>query len=573
MPQPPPAPSLPPRPTRQGDFEFFLETKDYRGAMDHCTGLGQGVHLATIDTKAENDLVLSLCEPNECWIGFNDMRQEGTWEWVDGTPASPAQFPRNVYPWNLGEPNGNGSDHADGAYVYPTSNIWVVPGSWDDDDTAKERSFVCRYGAAMRPPPPSPPPPRPADSPPFHFHGEKLAYEAAEQACVAEGKHLAAIHTMDENEQVLALCFDQDCWIGYNDQEQESTWAFTDGSAANFSSFPGGVAPWNPGEPNGKADEATDGAYMYTTTSNWVRAGTWDDDDITHLKPYVCRDVPSPPPSPPPPQPPPTPPSPLPPPPPPSPPPPPPSPPPPSPPSSPPPRPLTLGPFHFRGEKLAYEAAEQACVSEGKHLASIHTPEENEQVLLVCGRDAQCWIGYNDIVNETVWVFTDGSAANFSDFAAGVAPWNPGEPNGKGHEKTDGAYMYTSSNGWVTEGKWDDTDISEKKEFVCRDPPPSPPAASAGMPLADSGGGGGGAVVFWLLFLASLAGCGYCARTRHLAGKPIVPTEVWAILPTRRAPPHAVQFDRETPRMAPEYTPPVAPAVSGIPLENPTVQE
>ena len=33
---------------------------------------------------------------------------------------------------------------------------------------------------------------------------------------------------------------------------------------------------------------------MYPSTNNWVKAGTWDDDDIAHLRPFVCRDRPPP---------------------------------------------------------------------------------------------------------------------------------------------------------------------------------------------------------------------------------------------------------------------------------------
>ena len=71
-------------------------------------------------------------------------------------------------------------------------------------------------------------------------------------------------------------------------------WAWSDGSAADFSTFPDGVAPWNPGEPNGHTwggAEApnSDGAYMFPRTNEWVKAGTWDDNDITTAKPFVCR--------------------------------------------------------------------------------------------------------------------------------------------------------------------------------------------------------------------------------------------------------------------------------------------
>jgi hypothetical protein len=96
----------------------------------------------------------------------------------------------------------------------------------------------------------------------FTLHAQQLNWTAAEASCVLQGGHLASVHSMAENSLVSSLCASDECWIGFNDIANEGIWIFSDGSVANFSSFPGGVAPWNPGEPNGKADEATDGAYM-----------------------------------------------------------------------------------------------------------------------------------------------------------------------------------------------------------------------------------------------------------------------------------------------------------------------
>ena len=71
---------------------------------------------------------------------------------------------------------------------------------------------------------------------------------------------------MEENEIIHRLCGPRPCWIGFNDIKVEKTWEWSDGTPADFSQFPGGEAPWNPGEPNGHSfgdyDEKTDGAYM-----------------------------------------------------------------------------------------------------------------------------------------------------------------------------------------------------------------------------------------------------------------------------------------------------------------------
>ena len=101
-----------------------------------------------------------------------------------------------------------------------------------------------------------------------------LNWTAAEAHCVTLGGHLASAHSMAENAILASLCGDEECWIGFNDIDVEGTWRWIDGSIANFSSFPGGVAPWNPGEPNGLANERTDGAYIYPCVAQPLLAPT-----------------------------------------------------------------------------------------------------------------------------------------------------------------------------------------------------------------------------------------------------------------------------------------------------------
>ena len=141
-----------------GPLSFFPEKKNYTDASAHCVGAGG--HLASVHTPAENAVLADLCSAEECWIGFNDIEEEGLWVWKDGTDADFSKFPGGNPPWNPGEPNGQAWEKTDGAYVYPATNKWVQAGTWDDDDIAKKKSFVCRFADApwAPPPPPSPPP-------------------------------------------------------------------------------------------------------------------------------------------------------------------------------------------------------------------------------------------------------------------------------------------------------------------------------------------------------------------------------------------------------------------------------
>ena len=272
-----------------GPFLFFSNPKlNFTSAESHCMSLG--FHLASAHTPEENAKLTSLCnaENAECWIGLNDIEQEGSWVWAAGVAPDFSAFPDQKAPWQPGEPNGLPWEKTDGAYVYPASNAWVTAGAWDDDDIAIERAFVCRTTDAhpWRPSSP-PPPPRPTQIGPFKLVERKAGWAAAESECELLEGHLASIHSHGENEAVLELCEPNECWIGLHDvdrhwvtdSEYESHWVWADGAAADFNA-------WNPGEPNGQPGEPTTGAYMYPAANPWVVGGSWDDDDVGQERVY-----------------------------------------------------------------------------------------------------------------------------------------------------------------------------------------------------------------------------------------------------------------------------------------------
>ena len=361
------------RSSLRGAVTLYSEPLPWSSAEASC--VTHGGNLASIHSMEDNALISALCGSEECWIGFNDIAQEGTWVFSDGSAANFSQFPGGVAPWNPGEPNGRAEEATDGAYMYPSTNEWVVPGSWDDDDITVPRPYVCRHPPMPLPSPPPPLPPRPTRAGDFQFVAQALAYTPAEAHCKELGGHLASVRSLEENSMIRDLCAPMECWIGFNDRDQEGsgrtlthpvferqayptlprpancsgTWKWTDGSDPfDFSQFPGGVAPWNLNEPNGQAFSTSDGAYIYPSTNAWVRllpsytlqpatvqileigaqvvAGSWDDDDTSNARASVCRVSPLPP--------------------------------------SPalPPRPTTEGPFSYVAEPADYAAAEAYCI-------------------------------------------------------------------------------------------------------------------------------------------------------------------------------------------------------------------
>lgn len=122
--------------------------------------------------------------------------------------------------------------------------------------------------------------------------------------------------------------------------------------------------------------------------------------------------------------------------------------------------------FEYFDQPLPWAEAEAACVVRGGHLASLHSTRENLLAHALCSE--ACWIGFTDATYEGIWIWSDGSGFNFSQYPDNRPPWNPGEPNGRTHETTDAAYMYPRSNAWVTAGRWDDDDMRKRKPFLCK---------------------------------------------------------------------------------------------------------
>ena len=206
---------------------------------------------------------------------------------------------------------------------------------------------------------------------PFTYVKTPTKWKDAEAYCVARGGHLASIQSPAENAAVKNLCNGETCWIGFNDISVEKGWVWTDGSHVDQNTFPVGATgtlnyPWAVGEPNGKPEEKTDVAYMYPS-------GEWDDTAADEKHPFVCRHSMV--------------------------------------------RPAPL-PFVFVSDVRPWHEAETYCVAMGGHLASINSPAENAAVQELC-RGEHCWIGYNDIEKERVWVWNDGAHSRIT--AAGEA--------------------------------------------------------------------------------------------------------------------------------------------------------
>ena len=63
-------------------------------------------HLVSISDEIENDFLGSIVNQNLVWIGLNDIDEEGSWQWVDGTNVE-------FFNWRSDQPNGSNQNCVD----------------------------------------------------------------------------------------------------------------------------------------------------------------------------------------------------------------------------------------------------------------------------------------------------------------------------------------------------------------------------------------------------------------------------------------------------------------------------
>uniref|UniRef100_A0AC34FSW1 C-type lectin domain-containing protein n=1 Tax=Panagrolaimus sp. ES5 TaxID=591445 RepID=A0AC34FSW1_9BILA len=81
--------------------------------------------------------------------------------------------------------------------------------------------------------------------------------------------------------------------------------------------------------------------------------------------------------------------------------------------------------YFVREEVASWEENENWCFSQGAHLASVHSDDENNfitslinfSIRYICGRDQLAWIGLYTVTNQTTWRWTDNSPYDYHAWA------------------------------------------------------------------------------------------------------------------------------------------------------------
>ncbi len=107
--------------------------------------------------------------------------------------------------------------------------------------------------------------------------------------------------------------------------------------------------------------------------------------------------------------------------------------------------------LYFDGS-ASWATAESNCQALGFSLASTHAAFDHPVFAAIAAQAlSDLWIGFNDETSEGTFVWSDGTPANFSD-------WAPGEPNNAGNE--DCAVLTTAST-------WNDTSCYNFYGYIC----------------------------------------------------------------------------------------------------------
>ncbi|MBR7148263.1 MAG: protein kinase [Firmicutes bacterium] len=123
-------------------YEVITRKATWESAKVYCES--QGGHLATITSKEEEELILSLLDQTDvtiAWLGADNHNSSGGFRWITGEAFEFAS-------WGIGEPNNtNGQEHC--LMLSKNENQgWVwndAPSSGHDFYEMKEIGFVCEW--------------------------------------------------------------------------------------------------------------------------------------------------------------------------------------------------------------------------------------------------------------------------------------------------------------------------------------------------------------------------------------------------------------------------------------------
>ncbi len=113
-------------------YWYYSVPATWYAARQYCRELGG--HLATVNSPDEHVLLVSISDPNPCWLGGTDSSSEGTWTWVTGEPFTYSD-------WCDGQPDDYAGAHEDGEDFMHLH----TDGRFNDNASCALLSFICEF--------------------------------------------------------------------------------------------------------------------------------------------------------------------------------------------------------------------------------------------------------------------------------------------------------------------------------------------------------------------------------------------------------------------------------------------
>jgi len=151
----------------------FLPPPSFHDALNRCHNGNPG-YLAAIQSKAENDFILSLVKGSHtynqntkekwAWIGGMDMKEEGNFEWVTGASSTDGlvfwsggspinggaavqgqynlfENSANGYSTSANEPNSSGEEDCVAMRCGHQQSQGTTDGTWNDENCYHGKQF------------------------------------------------------------------------------------------------------------------------------------------------------------------------------------------------------------------------------------------------------------------------------------------------------------------------------------------------------------------------------------------------------------------------------------------------
>ncbi|XP_041804547.1 macrophage mannose receptor 1-like [Chelmon rostratus] len=398
-------------------FHLHRSTQTWSDAQRECRKEeGDLVSIRNVEDQSFVISQLGYASTDELWIGLNDIRTEGLFDWSDHSIVS-------FTSWKFGTPAV--STDAEDCVLITGEN-----GNWADRSCDEKHGFICMKKSAAE---------STGDEVDIDVgckagwkrHGsycyfigtETKTFDEAKDDCQASDSYLADVSNGVDNAFLVSLVGlrpEKYFWLGLSNQKNIDEFVWTKGNAVRFTH-------WNVEMPGYQQ-----GCVAITTG---VLAGLWDLLPCTNKEKYICKHLaegavltPAPP-------------------------------------TQSPPKceegwsragtrnycyKFFTGPRSH--EKTWFEARDY-CRAIGGDLLSIHSAAE-----LYVGRHGRAWIGLSVPDPSSGYTWSDGSALNFQH-------WQEGEPNNLNDDES--CAVFTMYN-WDGVGSWNDVNCESYNDWLCQ---------------------------------------------------------------------------------------------------------